>query len=450
MSYQPNSELVPFVHEGDVLPPERKKKPKGHDPRRDYLDDRKMKALKPDPDRKHNVVWDTGMPGMCVRISAKRQRAFYVVKRRHKDENPVWHKLGVYPILSLAQARERTREVLAALEKGENPRALAEAKRRATLEAERETFRAVAERYLRHLAISEEPPRPSSVRMYRSFLNNWLYPELGERPITGITRKDVIDTLDKAREQSGASTVLGAKGLLSAILNWAADRSILTVNPAAGIKAKTLVGRRAVARNRVLDDAELAAVWRAIPAVGEPFGSVYRLLLLTGLRLNEVAAAHWSDIDLDKGELNIPATRSKNGLAQVVPLPPMAVEIIKEVPRFDGFVFTTTHGRRPVHAGHAKVRIDAALKAAGVTIAPWVVHDFRRVVRTNLTALGVKQEVGEAVLNHKKRSLDETYNKYEYYDEKKSALADWETRLRSVVGLTPAQAGNVLPLRATP
>jgi integrase len=410
------------------------------------------RVIKPDGTRRN--FWDALMPNLLLQVSAHGKASFYIVRRQQPtDKNVSWFSLGRYPVVSLAQAREKAREVLTTLQAGEDPRALAAAKRRAEEEskaARAETFAAVAERYLRHLAIGDNPPRASTVRVYRGYLNNWLFPALGERPITTITRKHIMATLDMMRERAGVASVIGAKSLLTAIFNYAAVREIVASSPVAGIPTKEVTGRAALARSRVLTDAELAAVWAALPAVGGPFVDIYRLLLLTGLRLNEVAGLKWEEIDLDK--LNIPGERSKNGLAMVVPLPPLACEIIHNIKKFDGpFVFTTTFGRRPVSASsHAKARLDAALKAAGAEMPDFVVHDFRRVVRTGLTALGVTEDVGEAVLNHKKRGIRATYDKHEFYDEKAAALRAWETRLRSVVGLAPRPDGNVLPLRATP
>jgi integrase len=304
---------------------------------------------------------------------------------------------------------------------------------------------------MQHLQTSDEPPRTSTVRMYNAYLDGHLYPAFGDRPIATITRKDAFDALDTVKKKSGVASALGAKSLLGAVLNWAAAREIISVNPAAGIKAKDLVGRVARARDRALKDGELAAVWRAIPAVGDPFGSIYKLLLLTGCRLAEISALKWdSEVDLDKGVLAIPAERTKNGVPMVVPLPPLAVNILKEMKRQVGsYVFSTTAGRRPVSAySHAKARLDAALKAAGAKVEPFVIHDLRRTFRTGLTKLGVTRDVAEECLGHKKPGIIETYDKHDYLPEKANALRLWEAHLLSIVEPPdPDEAGKVVPIR---
>lgn len=383
------------------------------------------------PDEFFGLVWDAGLPGMAVRISALKKKTFYVVKRQPEARQPTWAAIGAYPLMTLAQAREAARDALFALERGEHPKALAKAKRRAAREAQRDTFKAVAERYMQHLQTSNEPPRPSTLRMYNGYLEGHLFPALGDRPVSTITRKDVLDVLDAVKERSGAASALGAKSLLGAVLNWAADRAIIPINPAANIKAKTLVGRGARARDRALTDAELRIVWNTIPAVGEPFASVYRLLLLTGCRLTEIAHAKWDELDLDKGVLTIPAERSKNGLTMLVPLPPKAVEIFQQVKRQMGpFIFSTLGGKRPVTAySHFKAKLDAALAANGAKVEPFCVHDFRRTFRTGLSALRIPQPVAEAALNHKKAGIVGVYDVHEYFEEKADALRRWELYL---------------------
>jgi integrase len=436
------------------------KKPRRY-PRREYLYDSKMKALKPLAGREGDTVWDAGMPGLCVRISGKGRKAFYVVKRRlPTDKNPTWCKLGVYPTLSLAEARETAREAIKSLERGEHPRATAEAKRRDEEEAKREaetnTFRAVAELYLRLKEKGQKPLRANTLRAYDGYLHKHLYPTFGDRPVATITRKQIVAVLDGVREKSGIASTIGAKSLLTAILALALDRGALEMNPAAGIKTTSIVGDESptVPADRALSGTELAAVWGALPQVGEPFSSLYTVLLLTGLRLNEVAGAAWDDFDFDAAVLRVPAARSKNHLPIVQPLPSRAVEVVKALPRFAGrYVFTTTAGERPISAfSHAKSRLDKALAAAGAKVRPFTVHGFRHSVRTGLADLGIIEEHAEAVLNHKPRGIAGRYNAAKYLTQKTEALRLWQEHLLSLVEPPPEpreDGGKVVPMRRT-
>src|SRR3979490_52214 len=112
--------------------------------RKEALPDRSLKALKPSPAGRY-TVWDALMPGMAVRVSAKGKRSFYAVKRRTGAPPPTWALLGVYPVMTLAEAREAARHVLGALIAGQDPKELDREKRRAAeveaREAEANIFR---------------------------------------------------------------------------------------------------------------------------------------------------------------------------------------------------------------------------------------------------------------------------------------------------------------------
>jgi len=143
--------------------------------------------------------------------------------------------------------------------------------------------------------------------------------------------------------------------------------------------------------------------------------------------------------------------RSKNGEAQLVPLPPTAVALFAAMPRFSGpFVFSTTAGKVPVGgSSRVKVRLDAALAAQGVTIPPYVIHDFRRCVRSGLGRLGVPTVVAELCLGHRQSGIVGVYDRHSYLSEKKDALVRWEKHLLSVVAPAPVDgSGNVVALPA--
>src|SRR3954452_21822239 len=94
----------------------------------------------------------------------------------------------------------------------------------------------------------------------------------------------------------------------------------------------------------------------AAEAVGWPFGPCVKLLILTAQRRDEVAHMRWSEIDLDAAMWTLPRERAKNDKAHEVPLPPMAVEVLRSLPRLDSvdMVFTT-NGRTPI-SGFSKIK----------------------------------------------------------------------------------------------
>lgn len=260
------------------------------------------------------------------------------------------------------------------------------------------------------------------------------YLEVHCRPLHGlaleaITRATIADLLDGVAKERGKVAADRCRAALSTYLGWLVMRGRIDVNPVAATEKHA----GATSRDRVLDDAELAGVWHALPAAGD-YAAIVRLLILTGQRREEIAALRWSEISLDKAVITLPADRVKNGLPHDVPLSPLAVEVLQSLPRYEGrdLVFGSRQG--PFSGfSKAKRELDDKLGA----MAPWVLHDLRRSVATGLGNLGVHPHVIEATLNHQsgaKRGVAGIYNRSAYAKEKAAALNDWSRHLAKVVG----------------
>jgi integrase len=214
-------------------------------------------------------------------------------------------------------------------------------------------------------------------------------------------------------------------------------------------------------RERVLSDGELAEVWRA--AGDDTYGTIVRLLILTGQRREEIGGLRWSEIDFTTQTIGLPAertrngrARTKNGRAHEVPLSEPAMRLITATPRrLDrDFVFGTGangFGGYSVPKRALDQRIAEVRQAAGAEepMAPWVLHDLRRSLATGLgERLGVLPHVVEAILHHvdgHKRGVAGVYNRASYDKEKRAALAMWAAH---VVALVEGRSTNVVPLRA--
>jgi integrase len=199
--------------------------------------------------------------------------------------------------------------------------------------------------------------------------------------------------------------------------------------------------------------------------MGYPFGPAYRILMLTALRLNEVADASWSEFDLANRLWVIPASRMKakesKARPHAVPITDDISALLKKLPRFKkgDHLFSANFGVTPVWiASVVKRRVDARMLRTlmamarkrgddplSVTLPPWKNHDIRRTVRTHLSRLKIAEEAREAVLAHVRPGIKAVYDVYDYFDEKREALELWAGRLRSIVDPPPS---NVVPLRS--
>jgi integrase len=194
------------------------------------------------------------------------------------------------------------------------------------------------------------------------------------------------------------------------------------------------------ARERVLSDAEIGALWHVLEEEGEPFGPAIKLLLLTGQRRNEVFEAERSEFDLAKKLWTVPASRAKNGVAHLVPMPPAVLEVVKTLNGHDrGVKLIPARGNwnaGPSGFSKAMSRIRLKLEGRiGEPVPHWTLHDLRRTMATGLQRLGVRLEVTEAVLNHlsgARSGIVGVYQRHHYYDEKRLALDAWSREVRKL------------------
>lgn len=258
--------------------------------------------------------------------------------------------------------------------------------------------------------------------------------------IRDITRRTVIDLLDSIVDRGSPGTANSVYRLLGGLMNWCLDRGILDASPCIQLKPPAV----GISRDRILSDDEIRWFWKASEEAGYPFGSLFRLLLLTGQRRDEIAQMRRSEVDLGAALWTLPKERSKNSKAHQIPLSPLALRIFEFTPIIEksDFVFTT-NGRTPVSGwSRTKRRFDAQMLAIGreergqdAAIPNWRLHDLRRTAASGMARLGQPVHVIEAVLNHKSgsiRGVAAVYNRYTYGLEKQYALREWDVFLRDL------------------
>jgi integrase len=234
------------------------------------------------------------------------------------------------------------------------------------------------------------------------------------------------------------------------LFNWeiASGKYGLETSPCDRVQPTKLIGPKEP-RQRVLNDREIAALWRSTEKLGYPFGPLVRLLLLTGARRNEVAGLREREIDLNKKLWSIPPERFKSKATHLVPLTAPAIDIITSLPRFRNgdHLLSTSFGEKPISGfSKSKDRLDAIIAAELGKLSPWRIHDIRRTVRTHLAALRVSDLVAETILGHGKRGLQRVYDQHSYEAEMREALELWAARLRDIVSPPPE---NVVELRTS-
>jgi integrase len=289
--------------------------------------------------------------------------------------------------------------------------------------------------------------RPSDLTLLpKGLAHRW-----AKRPVAEIGGHDIHSIVDETRRngapglvrRSNAPTEARARAMLSGLSKmfaWLVQNRRLTQNPCAGVHRPDTPK----ARDRVLSDAEILKFWKAVDEEPIIFAAPLKLLLLTGCRLNEVAAMQLAELTDDRAMWTIPGARTKNHRAHTVPLPQLAQEILQNalVQGAQSTLAFSTTGISPV-SGWSKVKKRLDLR---MSIPHWRLHDLRRTAATGMGEIGIPPHIVEAALNHvsgTKAGVAGVYNRALYTTEKKAALARWAEHVQAIVD---GSSAKVVPL----
>jgi len=415
-------------------------------------------------------VMDAQVPGFGVRVTDTGHKTYILRVRYPGSSTPSRREVGNCADITLTAARDKARKWRSWVAQGIDPAVEEERERQERLRQRAFTFAAIAEDFINQKLPGERRGRAVEREIRRDLLPTW-----ADKPIALITDTDIIAMVRSKLSRkgpgahSGQSAARNLLALLKRFFRWViAQRTYgLTTSPCDGLRVLETIGEMKGARDRTLTDDEIFAFWRAASQMPYPHGCVYRVLMLTGLRLNEAAKASWQELK-HNGVWIIPAERmkgknagKKQARAHAVPITDALAAVLKDIPRFNGgtYLFSTTKGESAVWIG-SKVkdlldrRMLLTLRAlarmrgedpASVKLPPFVNHDVRRTVRSRLSRLKVTEEAREAVLAHARPGIKGVYDLHDYLDEKREALELWAARLREIVEPMPR---NVVKLRA--
>jgi len=381
------------------------------------------------------IVWDTKLPGFGLRTrNGKRTWIFqYKFGDRHRRIKLGGPELSRDKARQLAQA-EKGKLAAAKLGHGLDP-ATARDNRRAETQPRSKSAKAFASIIPIYLEARHDGIKPTTYEGQERHLNSH-WKALHDLPLDCVTRADVAQSLTVIAKDSGPVSANRARSTLSKFYAWAIGEGLCEANPVIGTNLRD----ENDPRERSLSDAEVARVWLSAP--DNDYGRILKLILLTGCRRAEIGDLKWSEIDTKARTITLPPNRTKNGQEHVVPLCDSAMAILEGIERCDrDYLF----GRRRVGGfcrwAKSKRAFDQTLKLK----EPWIVHDLRRTVRTGLGKLGIQPHIAEATLNHLPPKLIRTYDRNKYESEKRAALDQWATHLKTIVA--QVTGANVTPLR---
>ena len=369
--------------------------------------------------KRDELFFDDQLPGFGVRAYSSGKKSFFVkysmgAKQRKMSLGPVCRG-------ALAQTRRKAQDVLARARMGQD----VQGERQAERDNIAYLFADLIDPYLDARRQKFTPAYHATVGVY---LNRQWKP-LHNVAIEQVTRKQINAILNGIAKKS-PSTADHAKSVLSAFYAWAIVHDFLDHSPVMHIERRGTKG----ARDRVLSEAELVAVWNAAENFGD-YGKIIRLLILTGTRRAEIADLTWPEVNLTGAQITLPAERTKNKLKHVVPLADAALDVLKDVPHRNSTEFLFGKGSRGYQDwSKSKVRLDARLPK---DMKPWTLHDLRRSFVTHVNEKGFAMpHVIESCCNHvsgHKAGICGIYNHAQYLPEKIAAMDRWGSHITTLI-----------------
>jgi integrase len=395
-------------------------------PRRKTLSDAGVAALKAKAKRYYHT--DPQLAGHYIRVEPSGHRAF-VAEARGPDGKQIWTTLGNTDHLEIKEARKKATDVINAIKEGRD-------------RAGPQSGKAVIEGwYARHVLNEKRTLR--SAPDIRRILDKHILPRLGGMEFTQIKRSTISKLLDHVEDEAGARAADLVLSYMTSICRFFAARNDDYAIPV--IPGMRRSSPKDTARDRILNDDELGAVWNQAERNGV-FGVFVRIALLTGQRKDKVARMRWEDIGAD-GVWTIPAEPREKGNAGRLKLPQLAMAIIEAQPRFARSPFVLAgerkRGKEPAPwngYSRGKLEFDRKLAAAGHHLPHWTVHDLRRTARTLMSRAKVDRFIAERTLGHAIKGVEGTYDRFEYPEEKAAALGKLADLLGTIVGADTAVA----------
>jgi integrase len=363
------------------------------------LSDATIKSLKP-PERGQKLYPDD-LTGFGVRVSQGGSKTFVLMVGTNRQRIT----LGRYPLMSLAEARQRAVRILRERELG-----------------------------------IEQKPSPPFGDVYAEFMNSRddkrastrRADRLMLRPFLPLSKQQIADIKPEQLRRiiEGIEAPIMRLHVFTNIRNhfrFALKRGYVQANPLDRLDTP----RRNPSRERVLGDDELCRVWETAEVYGYPFGTLVKLAVLTGQRRQQLADLRCSFVDFERATIEWPPECMKTKRRHIIPLGKMTADILKPLPvNTDELYFFGSTGKPFASWSNFARAFWKDAQVDGATL-----HDFRRTLATRWQELGIAIEVTEKMLSHSivTGGLVGIYQKSLYLTQMREAVERWEKWLRTTL-----------------
>ena len=372
------------------------------------------------------VYWDAAAPGFGIKVTPTGRKVFIVLYRTGGAGSRLRkYTIGPYGRVTLHQARVAAQKVFAAKLEGRDPAAeKRQSKRREVVDQVEDLL----ETYIIQRLAQNRSAAETSRVLRREVGTPW-----AGRSVHSLGKRDVVELISAIVQRGAPGSANKTLKSLKTFFGWCVGQAILDRSPAEGVP----LPKKEVARDRVLDDAELAQVLIAARRMGGPYGGIVEFLALTAQRREEVAGLWWDELDLAQQVWTIPKARTKNAKAHMVHLSMQAVAILKRTDRKGPLVFTLI-GTKPFQDfTNAKRRLD---QLSGVT--GWRLHDLRRTCVSGMARLGIAPHIADKILNHQSGTISgvaAVYQRHDFLAERRAALDAWGSHVDRLLANIPGE-----------
>lgn len=363
---------------------------------------------------------DGGGMYLLVKAGGKYWRQDYTYTGKRKTL-----ALGVYPAVTLAQARKRRDKARELLADGIDPGIAKREEKQAKATAAGNTFEAVAEQWLKATAAKRAAITQDKVT---TWLRKDVFPYIGKMPITAIGPRDVLAVVRKMEARGVIDSAKRVAQICGQVFRFAVAEGTAERDVTADLRgAFQHAEKKHYAA--ITDPAKLGELLRSIHAYTGHFYSVAALKLspMVFLRPGELRTGEWAEIDLEAAEWRIPGRKMKMGNDHLVPLSRQAVEILRSLHPITGhgkYIFPSLRGGgRPM----SENTVNAALRAMGYSNEVHTAHGFRATARTIMDeVLGERVDLIEHQLAHAVKDANgRAYNRTAHLPARRDMMQRW-------------------------
>lgn len=390
-----------------------------------------IKALKP-RDKAYKIADGAGLFLEIRPTGAKYWRFSY---RFYKKQKTL--AIGVYPAISLKDARARRDEARRLLAEGTDPSRVKAAQKRSN----EHTFKVVAQRWL-DIKQSEWVARHTQTVAGR--LKNHVFPFIGDYPIAKIDVPLVLQLLRRIEARGTLEALRRTRSIIGQVCRFAIAEGLADRDPTADLKGifKTAKTKHMAT---LTDPKEVGGLLRAIDGYQGSVITRYALMLapLVFARPGNLRNMEWREIDFDKAEWHIPAEKMKTKVPHIIPLARQAVVILNSIKEITGHGTLVFPGERSSARPMSNNTLNAALRRLGYTKEEQAAHGFRGMASTLLNELGYKPDVIERQLAHKEKdAVRAAYNHANHLPARRKMMQEWADYLDQL-----KRGGEIIPFR---